>query len=103
MAGPVPEDTRKVLFEMFHIRNVLAHRAGIADKRFCKQCPWRSEKRGARIMLNYTDYLRFRRSIETYVVELITRDLIRQGRTREEAVAHIKNRFSTAIPDHDGA
>lgn len=40
LGGTVPEDTRKALWELFHVRNCLVHRRGLADRRLIQACPW---------------------------------------------------------------
>jgi hypothetical protein len=87
MSGPIEESTSKDLFEMSNVRNVLVHRSGIADRRFHERCPWRPETKGIRLTVSHTDYQRYLAAIHLYLFELLVRDLIRQGRSRSEAVA----------------
>jgi len=38
--GPLPEGCAKTIFELQQVRNVIAHRNGIIDRRLTKECPW---------------------------------------------------------------
>ena len=46
LPGNVDEVTTRTMFEMFKIRNVFAHRGGIADKKFTTDCPWLGYEKG---------------------------------------------------------
>lgn len=38
--GPVPDELGRTLFEFSQVRNLLAHKDGVADRRFVNNCPW---------------------------------------------------------------
>ena len=40
LEGSVDREVAKTLYELSVVRNVIAHRAGVADRRFCEACPW---------------------------------------------------------------
>ena len=39
LGGDVEDETKDTLREVRAIRNLFAHQAGVADARFCEQCP----------------------------------------------------------------
>jgi hypothetical protein len=90
LSGPVSGDMSKTLFELQQVRNLHAHRQGIADVRFSKACPWLNATIG-----NYHAVTRmavdgyFRATVE-YVLELIYRTNGRYGWNREQLEAHMK-------------
>jgi len=40
LAGKVADEDRKMLWQAHHLRNVLVHRASLADRRLVQACPW---------------------------------------------------------------
>jgi hypothetical protein len=40
LGGSLPDGCAKTLFELQQVRNVVAHRNGIADRRLRSECPW---------------------------------------------------------------
>lgn len=40
LGGSLPDGCAKTLFELQQVRNVIAHRNGIADRRLRSECPW---------------------------------------------------------------
>jgi len=40
LGGPLPDGCAKTLFELQQVRNVVAHRNGIVDRRLKSECPW---------------------------------------------------------------
>lgn len=73
LAGTVDDETKRTLFELSQVRNVLVHRLGIADRRLLEACPWLDLKRGDRLAISHDDYLRYRNSVGDYVGNLIER------------------------------
>jgi hypothetical protein len=73
LSGPVDEDIKTRLFEMFHIRNVLVHRASIADGRFVKACPWMGLNVGERVVVDHDRYLRLSGAVYKYLTIVVNR------------------------------
>jgi len=73
LGGPVAKETCDLLFEMQQVRNVFAHRRGIADKRFCSQCPGFNIKPGEIVKVSATIYDGYYGAVHEYVIELINR------------------------------
>jgi hypothetical protein len=40
LSGPVNDHDRKLIWQMHHLRNVIVHRASLADRRLVEACPW---------------------------------------------------------------
>lgn len=73
LSGAVSEDVRKVLFELQQARNVLVHRRGVADRRFCDACPWMKLKPGQRVLITHKNYADYVTAAYKYTTELILR------------------------------
>ena len=73
IGGAVDEDNKKILFELFHVRNLILHRSSIIDQKFLKACPWRNESRGDILLINANDFDRYRSAIESYINTVIDR------------------------------
>jgi hypothetical protein len=43
LGGPLDDDLRRTLIEAHQVRNVCAHRGGVADRRARAACPWRKD------------------------------------------------------------
>ncbi|MCH7698005.1 MAG: hypothetical protein IH865_03590 [Chloroflexi bacterium] len=56
LGGSVPDDIRRDLFEAHHLRNVLVHRRGIADRRLVEACPWLGLEIGQPILLGHQEF-----------------------------------------------
>jgi hypothetical protein len=68
LSGEVPEVVRKLLFEMHNVRNLLVHRAGVADARFVAACPWLEKEPGDHISVGAADYDLYYLTGSAYVV-----------------------------------
>jgi hypothetical protein len=56
LAGMVDEDTKKMLWEMNHLRNVVVHRDSLADIQMVQACPWLNLNLGDRVLINDEKY-----------------------------------------------
>lgn len=53
LGGALDDELRRALIEVHRVRNVYAHRGGIADRKARAACPWRKEwKLGKPILVN---------------------------------------------------
>lgn len=73
LAGPVPRQIRKDLFELFHVRNLIVHRASIADQKFAKACPWRKVTVGKQFKITRRSYTKYSRASSGYILLVINR------------------------------
>ncbi|MEU1270887.1 hypothetical protein [Streptomyces sp. NPDC005799] len=87
LGGPVDPRVRDALFEAQCIRNVLAHRAGIADQRFIDACPSYGLSIGDRLAIDKGTYRRLNFSFYVYgniVINRILATLGRDGRVHSD-------------------
>ena len=73
LSGQVPDDARKDIFELSHIRNAILHRASRADQKLLEACPWLTLKVGERVIVTGADSDRFARSVTNYLKAVIER------------------------------
>jgi hypothetical protein len=73
IGGAVDQKTKKILFELFHVRNLILHRSSIVDQKFLKACPWRKENRGDILLISANDFNRYRSTVEKYINIIIDR------------------------------
>jgi hypothetical protein len=74
LGGPLDEKLRRKLIEMYAVRNVVAHRRGIADRKLRTECPWRRDWRlGRPVKIGHEAWSEYMSATQTYGVELIRR------------------------------
>ena len=86
LAGAVPEDTERILFELYHVRNVLVHRRGVADRKLVQACPWLGLAPGDQVRVSHEQYARYHGAVAAYALELIVRVAGRFGFERSELI-----------------
>lgn len=59
LSGPVDDTTKKELFELSHVRNVIVHRRGAADKKLIEACPWLGLRPGDPVKIDSDAYHRY--------------------------------------------
>ena len=67
LGGAVPADTRKDIFELQQVRNVLVHRGGIADLRLITACPWLKLNSGQSVLISHEMFARYGAAVIRYV------------------------------------
>ena len=67
----INDDVRKALFELQQVRNLLVHRRGIVDKRFCEACPWLDLKQRQEVRVDRATFKRYSDSVQIYITEMI--------------------------------
>ena len=73
LSGPVGDEIAKLVFEMQQLRNVIAHRRGVADMRFCESCPTYGATVGKKVIVSQDKYSAYIGAAVGYVGELIFR------------------------------
>lgn len=71
LSGSVDEDARRVLLELGHVRNILVHRAGLADNRLTKACSWLGLSDGDLVPLSREQYMRYASAADQYLAAVI--------------------------------
>lgn len=67
------KDFEKKLYELSKIRNLLLHKAGIVDKKFKSDCPWRKDRLNQKIKIKPKDYSDFNSAMMIYLTGIVNR------------------------------
>jgi len=78
--GPVPDEVRKNLQELAHVRHTIVHHRARADARLIENCPWLGLKEGDVIIVKHDDWSRYRSASLKYITELVCRVGEKYGR-----------------------
>lgn len=73
LGGGTDEDVGKDIFELNHMRNVLVHRRGLADRRLVEACPWLDLTVGERVQITHDAFSRYYMSVVKYFFEVYNR------------------------------
>jgi hypothetical protein len=76
LGGPVDESVKKVLLELSEVRNVIAHRNGIIDAKFLRNCPWFKANLGDTIRQTHLQFRTYFNAILWYFYEIHRRENI---------------------------
>jgi len=84
--SPLDKRVKRDLLELYHVRNVLVHRRGVADRRLVQACPWLHLSAGEQITVTPESYHKYLHAVGIYVLELIVRVAGRFGFSRSELI-----------------
>jgi hypothetical protein len=73
LSGEVESETRKLFWEMHHVRNAIVHRNSFADRRLSHSCPWMGIEPGTRVVVSHNDLARYGGAMCRYVTDLARR------------------------------
>lgn len=73
LTGPVEDETKRTLYELGQVRNVIVHRASIADRKLVKACPWLNLSPGTKVVVTSTAFARYVNAVQDYLVALLSR------------------------------
>lgn len=73
LSSQIKGETTKTLFELYHVRNLLVHRRGIADSKIIANCPWLSLSVGQPVTITHKAFVSYYDAVGAYVLELIQR------------------------------
>jgi hypothetical protein len=73
LGGPVDKRIRDVLFETQQLRNVIAHRGGIADRKLIASCPQFNYSIGDRVEIDSALFVRIENGFLMYSVVIVNR------------------------------
>jgi hypothetical protein len=73
LSGELEDDLRRELFELSHVRNVIVHRRGIADRKLVDACPWLALKTGDRVTVTSDAHHRYFDAVHAYGTVLVNR------------------------------
>ncbi|MFD7084069.1 hypothetical protein [Streptomyces sp. NPDC059918] len=80
LGGPVDPRVRDALYEAQNVRNVWAHRGGIADKRLVESCPTLGLNEGGKVNIGIRDFSRYRDALWVYSATVLNRCLSSLGK-----------------------
>lgn len=72
-SGLEENDFRRNLIEFSKVRNLILHKAGIVDKKFQQDCPWKKCKLGTKLIITNDDFNLYQNSVSVYMAEVIHR------------------------------
>jgi hypothetical protein len=73
LGGSVDREVKRTLYELFQIRNVVVHRACIADRRLVEECARLGLKQGEEVRINHAAYHGYLEAIDAYFTCLLKR------------------------------
>jgi hypothetical protein len=73
LSGDVEANTKKTLWEMQNIRNVIVHRGSVADKRLIQNCPWLGLKVGDAVVVRHDSLHKYDLALHDYLLTIIRR------------------------------
>lgn len=73
MGGSTPKEVGKAIYEAQQVRNVIAHRGGIADKKLVEACPWLSLTSGQAVTVSHKRFMYYLKATHIYVLGLVNR------------------------------
>ncbi len=99
LGGSSGDETKKYLFELSQVRNVIVHKGAIADRRFVDACPWLNQEKGKQVNVSREMFDRYRIASYLYIVEI--RGLIdeKSGKSRSEKVINALTIGKSALVD----
>ena len=80
MGGPIADDLRRALYEAQQVRNTLAHRGGVADRRLTDACPWLKLSPGKSLTITHRKFEYYQQAIRIYVINVLNRFLHEDGK-----------------------
>jgi len=73
LAGQVAEETKKNLYELYEVRNVIVHRHSKADRKLLEACPWFDIELGEKIIVTREMYGKYMHAVMDYMTEVLDR------------------------------
>jgi hypothetical protein len=83
--GSMPEEFRRLLFELWQVRNALVHRNGKIDIRLKDACPWLNLQLGEMLILTKSNFQKYIYSTTWYLYELELRYKLKKEPITSEA------------------
>ena len=91
LSGAVDDETKKTIWEMHHVRNVIVHRASCADNRLVEACPWLNLQRGQRIVVTRVMLAGYGSALCRYDLNILYRLVTRYGMDVEQLKLRVMN------------
>jgi hypothetical protein len=97
LGGNIDDAARRILFELGQVRNILIHKAGLADGRFVESCPWLNIKAGMLLKINPPDFLLYKFSAHYYLFLIRLRTIELSGCKISEKIDKIRGEFEEIV------
>ena len=97
LSGPVDRRVKAAIYEMQHVRNVVVHRGGRADRRFVKTCPDWDAKVGQPLEVKWKQCGDYQRAAGEYVLTVAERVAARLGVTASPELDRLRSSLHKAI------
>jgi hypothetical protein len=101
LSGAVKAETKKDIWEMNNVRNVIVHRNSIADRRLVKNCPWLNLKPGDAVIVTHDQLDRYGQALCDYALTITHRLGTRYGVDIEAKIERVLSSQKTlpSAPD----
>lgn len=84
LSGPVEDEVKQGLYELYEIRNVIVHRHSKADTKLLEACPWLKFKLGEKIVITEAMFRKYEKAVAEYITEVLDRVFHQFGRSFRE-------------------
>ena len=95
LSGKVDQPTKTAIYELQHVRNVVVHRGGRADRRFVKGCPGWDVKVGQTVRVKAKHCWDYQRAVAGYVLTVAERVAAHLGDTDSPELARLRKLLRT--------
>jgi hypothetical protein len=65
------DQCRRDILELSKVRNLIAHRRGLVDHQFVRECPWYPAAVGQRVKVSFDDFERYEKAIAELAVATV--------------------------------
>lgn len=79
MGGYTSTEVSKAIYEAQQVRNVIAHRSGLADRQLTQACPWLGLKPGEPVIIGHRKFTYYLQAIHLYIVGINNRFRASEG------------------------
>jgi hypothetical protein len=77
LSGSIDQDVKQSIYELSQVRNIIVHRASIADRKLVENCPWLNLAIGEIVIINSEKYHNYSEAMSKYVWCLLERVTLR--------------------------
>jgi hypothetical protein len=88
LSGEVPDDVRRLIFEMQQVRHLWAHRGGRPDEAFLMRCPWMRPDQSGKIKVDIKKLTAYGVATVRYAISIENRAIKRYGFENRQGVLY---------------
>jgi hypothetical protein len=97
LGGNIDDVARRILFELGQVRNIIIHKAALADRRFVESCPWLNIKAGMLLKINLHDFILYKVAAYYYLFLILIRTIELSGYKISENIKKIRGEFEKDV------